>query len=266
MSPTTKRAGIKVVILAGGLGTRLAEETEVRPKPMVEIGDRPILWHIMKHYAHHGFDEFVVALGYKGQIVKQYFHDYARLAGSITVQLADGTTSTQEPSGDDWTVHLVDTGRESMTGGRLGRLRRWIGDETFMLTYGDGVSNIDLGALLDFHRGHGKLATISAVRPPARFGALEFDDGGSVRFLEKPQTGEAWINGGYMVLEPAILDEVAGDQTVLETDVLEALSSRGELMGYRHADFWQCVDTLRELRYLRSEWDAGKASWRVWGD
>lgn len=257
---------MKVVILAGGLGSRLAEETEVRPKPMVEIGDRPILWHLMKHYAHYGFKEFVVALGYKGHMIKQFFLDYSRLSAGITVSVADGAVTAHDGCHDDWVVHLVDTGKDSMTGGRLKRLAPWLAGERFMLTYGDGVSNLDLRALLSFHEGHGRLATISAVRPPARFGALEFDDAGGVRFLEKPQTGEAWINGGYMVLEPAALEEISGDDTVLETDVLEPLSERGELMAYRHGDFWQCVDTLRELRYLRSAWESGSAPWQIWDE
>ena len=255
---------MKVVILAGGLGTRLAEETDTRPKPMVEVGDQPVLWHIMKHYDSFGFSEFCVALGYKGEVVKRYFLDYALLAGTMTVQLADGRVTPTDQVPEQWTVHLIDTGRDTNTGGRLGRLRRWLGDGTFMLTYGDGVSNVDIERLLDFHRAHGKIATITAVRPPARFGEMVFNDGDTVRFTEKPQMGEGWINGGFMVFEPAVLDLIPDDDASLEADVLERLSEQDELVAYRHDDFWQCVDTLRELRTLRTMWDSGGAPWVTW--
>ena len=255
---------MKVVILAGGLGTRLAEETDTRPKPMVEVGDRPVLWHIMKHYDAFGFAEFCVALGYKGEVVKRYFHDYALLAGAMTVQLADGKVTPTDRVSEQWTVHLVDTGRDTNTGGRVGRLRSWLEDGTFMLTYGDGVSNVDLGGLLELHRSHGKIATITAVRPPARFGEMVFGDGETVHFTEKPQMGEGWINGGFMVFEPAMLELITGDDVSLEADVLERLSREGELVAYRHDEFWQCVDTLRELRTLRSMWDSGAAPWVTW--
>jgi glucose-1-phosphate cytidylyltransferase len=255
---------VKVVVLAGGLGTRLAEETDTRPKPMVEVGDRPVLWHIMKHYETFGFAEFCVALGYKGEVVKRYFHDYALLAGTMTVQLADGKVTRSVRVSEQWTIHLVDTGRDTNTGGRVGRLRPWLEDGTFMLTYGDGVSNVDLGRLLELHRSHGKIATITAVRPPARFGEMVFGDGDTVRFTEKPQMGEGWINGGFMVFEPAMLDLISGDDASLEADVLERLSREGELVAYRHDEFWQCVDTLRELRTLRSMWDSGAAPWVTW--
>jgi glucose-1-phosphate cytidylyltransferase len=255
---------VKVVILAGGLGTRLAEETDTRPKPMVEVGDRPVLWHIMKHYESFGFSDFCVALGYKGEVVKRYFLDYALLAGTMTVELADGSVTPVDRDREQWTIHLVDTGRDTNTGGRVSRLRSWLEGETFMLTYGDGVSNVDLGRLLDFHRSHGKLATITAVRPPARFGEMVFGDGDMVRFTEKPQMGEGWINGGFMVFEPAVLDLIVGDDASLEADVLEQLSEQGELVAYRHDQFWQCVDTLRELRTLRSMWESGVAPWVTW--
>jgi glucose-1-phosphate cytidylyltransferase len=255
---------VKVVILAGGLGTRLAEETDTRPKPMVEVGDRPVLWHIMKHYDSFGFSDFCVALGYKGEVVKRYFLDYALLAGTMTVELADGSVTPVDGDREQWTIHLVDTGRDTNTGGRVSRLRSWLEGETFMLTYGDGVSNVDLGRLLDFHRAHGKLATITAVRPPARFGEMVFGDGDMVRFTEKPQMGEGWINGGFMVFEPAVLDLIDGDDASLEADVLEQLSEQGELVAYRHDQFWQCVDTLRELRTLRSMWESGVAPWVTW--
>lgn len=255
---------MKVVILAGGLGTRLAEETDTRPKPMVEVGDQPVLWHIMKHYDAFGFSDFCIALGYKGEVVKRYFLDYSLLAGTMTVQLADGRVTPTDRVSEQWTIHLVDTGRDTSTGGRLGRLRPWLEDSTFMLTYGDGVSNVDLARLLDFHRSHGKMATITAVRPPARFGEMVFGDGDTVRFTEKPQMGEGWINGGFMVFEPAVLDLIPDDDVSLEADVLERLSRQRELVAYRHDEFWQCVDTLRELRALRSMWDAGVAPWVTW--
>ena len=255
---------MRVVILAGGLGTRLAEETDTRPKPMVEVGDQPILWHIMKHYDSFGFSDFCIALGYKGDVVKRYFLDYALLAGTMTVQLADGKVTPAGRTPEDWTIHLVDTGHDTNTGGRLGRLRSWLGDGTFMLTYGDGVSNVDLDRLLDFHRAHGKLATITAVRPPARFGEMVFGDGDAVHFTEKPQMGEGWINGGFMVFEQSVLDLISGDEVSLEADVLEQLSRQGELVAYRHGDFWQCADTLRELRTLRTMWESGAAPWLTW--
>jgi glucose-1-phosphate cytidylyltransferase len=255
---------MKVVILAGGLGTRLAEETDTRPKPMVEVGDQPVLWHIMKHYDSFGFSDFCIALGYKGEVVKRYFLDYALLAGTITVQLADGKVTPTDRVSEEWTIHLVDTGRDTNTGGRVGRLRPWLEDGAFMLTYGDGVANVDVGRLLDFHRSHGKIATITAVRPPARFGEMLFGDGGTVRFTEKPQMGEGWINGGFMVFEPAVLDLIPDDDVSLEADVLERLSEQDELVAYRHDEFWQCVDTLRELRTLRSMWDSGAAPWVTW--
>lgn len=254
---------MKVVILAGGLGTRLAEETDTRPKPMVEVGEQPVLWHIMKHYDAFGFSEFCVALGYKGEVVKRYFLDYALMSGTMTVELADGKVTPSDRAGERWTVHLVDTGRDTNTGGRVRRLRPWL-DETFMLTYGDGVANVDLGALLKFHRSHGKIATVTAVRPPARFGEMVFGDGDTVRFTEKPQMGEGWINGGFMVFEPEVLDLIPDDGVSLEADVLEQLSEREELVAYRHDEFWQCVDTLRELRTLRSMWESGAAPWVTW--
>jgi glucose-1-phosphate cytidylyltransferase len=255
---------MKVVILAGGLGSRLAEETEVRPKPMVEIGDRPILWHIMKHYAASGFTEFVVALGYKGDDIKRFFVDYLSLTGDLTVRLGTGGVERQAGDHDDWTVHLVDTGAETGTGGRVARLASWLGSEPFMLTYGDGVSNVDLGELLEFHRARGKLATVTAVRPPARFGGLAFGPDRTVTFTEKPQVGEGWINGGFMVIEPAVLDRIHGDSTSFEADVLEELSLEGQLVGFAHEGFWQPMDTLRDVRYLRSLWAAGTAPWITW--
>lgn len=254
---------MNVVILAGGLGTRLAEETEIKPKPMVEIGGRPILWHILKHYARYAFSEFYVALGYRGDVVKRYFLDYAHLAGSIKIDLARSAVSAYEAAAESWVLHLMDTGADTNTGGRVRRLRPHL-TETFMLTYGDGVCNVDLQALLAFHRSHGKIATMTAVRPPARFGSIDFDGDRVSGFLEKPQIGEGWINGGYMVFEPAIFDYIAGDASSLEAHALEQLAGEGQLMGYRHDGFWQCMDTLRDKRYLEALWQEGKAPWRVW--
>ena len=256
---------IKVVVLAGGLGTRLAEETELKPKPMVEIGGQPILWHVMRHYAEYGFKEFFLALGFRGEVVKRYFCDYQSLSGDLTIDLARGEMSRHGSGPDDWIVHLHDTGLNTMTGGRLKRLEPFLGSGTFMLTYGDGVSDIDLGELLRFHRSHGRIGTVSAVRPPARFGGLVFDGDLVKEFTEKPQIGEGWINGGFMVFESSIfryLDE--GDQTVLEAHALESLAADGELAAYRHEKFWQCMDTLRDKRHLESLWEGGDAPWRIW--
>lgn len=256
---------MKVVLLAGGMGTRLAEQTEVRPKPMVEVGGRPLLWHLMKIFASQGFHEFVVALGYRGDFIKRWFLEYHALSGSKTVRLKDGTVTTHAGEDhDDWTVHLMDTGATTMTGGRVKRLASLLSDGTFMLTYGDGLSNVDLKKLVAFHKSHGKLATVTAVRPPARFGGLVFDGDRVTEFTEKPQIGEGWINGGFMVLEPGVLQYLHDDKSVLEADALEALARDGQLMAYRHEDFWQCVDTLRELKLLESLWDSGKAPWKTW--
>ncbi|WP_372426077.1 glucose-1-phosphate cytidylyltransferase [Salinarimonas chemoclinalis] len=256
---------MKVVILAGGLGTRLSEETVNVPKPMVEIGGMPILWHIMKIYAAQGFDEFVVALGYKGEAIKRFFYDFDRLRGSLTIDLAQGGVKPHADRPETWRVHLMETGLETLTAGRLLRLKDFLGDEPFMLTYGDGVSNVDLKALLAFHRSHGRLGTITAVRPPARFGGLDFSPDGEIReFIEKPQIGEGWINGGFMVLEPEILARIPGDDAALEGDVLEPLSRERALMAYRHEGYWQCMDTLRDRRILDDMWATGAAPWRIW--
>ena len=255
---------MKVVILAGGLGTRLSEETGLRPKPMVEIGGHPILWHILKHYAHYGFKEFYIALGYRGDMIKRYFLDYYALNNDLTVNLANGETGIRERQTEDWLVHLIDTGLLTNTGGRTRRLRGQLGDDTFMLTYGDGVSNIDLGALLDFHRAHGKVATVTAVRPPARFGGLEFEGERVVRFTEKPQIGEGWINGGFAVFEPGIFDYLEDDRTSLEAEMLEKLAADGQLVAFRHPDFWQCMDTLRDRQMLEKMWESGSPPWKVW--
>jgi glucose-1-phosphate cytidylyltransferase len=255
---------MKVVILAGGLGTRLAEETGVRPKPMVEIGGRPILWHILKHYAQHGFKEFVIALGYKGDVIKQFFRDYEALNGDMTIRLGHSATERHLKERDDWTLHLIDTGLHTQTGGRVGRLRAWLGDEPFMLTYGDGISDVNLRDLVAFHRRCGRIATVTAVRPPARFGGLVFDGDLVAEFTEKPQIGEGWINGGFMVFEPAVFDHIAGDDTSLEIDTLEKLAMDRQLAAYRHEGFWQCMDTLRDKRQLEQLWSDRHAPWKVW--
>lgn len=255
-----------VVLLAGGFGTRLAEETDVLPKPMVEIGDRPILWHIMKHFARFGSAEFFVTLGYKGHVIKRFFVDEIQLAGSLTVDTGKGHVLSRGASYNDWTVHLCETGTETNTGGRLLRLKELLGAQPVLLTYGDGVSDVPIDALLDFHRSHGKLATVTAVRPPARFGGIVFEGDLVKKFIEKPQIGEGWINGGFMVLEPGVFDYLASDDDSLESDMLEKLAECGQLAAYRHDGYWQCMDTLRELRLLRSLWQSGDAPWKTWND
>src|SRR5690348_1339846 len=237
-----RKEEMKVAILAGGVGSRIQEETEVKPKPMVEIGGKPILWHIMKIYAHQGFRDFVVALGYKGDYVKRYMVDYASLEGDLTVGLRDGRVEAHANGDrDDWNVALVDTGQTTNKGGRIKRLGPYLGEETFMMTWGDGVSDIDLNRLVAFHRAHGKLATVTAVRPPARFGHIELDGDVVTEFSEKPQAHEGWINGAFFVLEPQVLDYIDGDDTEWEKEPLERLAADGQLMAYRHEGFWQCM-------------------------
>ncbi len=255
---------MKVGILAGGQGTRLSEETTLKPKPMVEIGGQPILWHIMRIYAAHGFKEFVVALGYKGEMIKDYFLNYRHHARSLTVDLKSGAISVHEGEHEDWVVHLLDTGADTNTGGRVKRIAEYVGNETFMLTYGDGVSNIDIPALLDFHRRQKRLVTLTAVRPPARFGQMMVEDGCVTEFKEKPQLGEGWINGGFFVLEPGITDYIEGDHTAWEYESLEQLAARGQVGAYQHEDFWQCMDTARDVQLLNRLWQEGNAPWKVW--
>ncbi len=256
---------MKVVILAGGRGSRLAELTEVLPKPMVQIGDRPVLWHIMKHYAQFGHDEFVLALGYKGHVIKKFFLNYQLLSASLSVDLKTGARDLHDTSEcEDWKVHLVETGLSTGTGGRVHRLAPLLRQGPFMLTYGDGVSNVNLEQLLAAHRRTGRLATVTAVRPPARFGGLKLDGDAVVEFTEKPQIGEGWINGGFMVFEPGVLDYMDDATDSLEVDVLERLARDGQLSVYRHDGFWQCMDTLRDRSMLEEHWNNGKAEWKTW--
>lgn len=255
---------MKVGILAGGLGSRLAEETVIKPKPMVEIGNKPILWHIMKHYAHFGHKDFVVALGYKGEYIQKYMVDYGSLSSSMTVNLGTGEVERHGEAEVDWRVDLIETGLNTQTGGRIKRLQPYLGNETFMLTWGDGVSNIDLNDLLAFHRKHGKLATVTAVRPPARFGILDIQDGAVKSFQEKPQMSEGWINGAFFVLEPGIFDYIDGDLTHFEREPLENLAKDGQLAAYQHTGFWQCMDTVRDKVRLEELWESGKPDWKLW--
>lgn len=255
---------MKVVILAGGLGTRLSEETIVRPKPMVEIGGYPLLWHIMKFYAYFGHKEFFVALGYKGELIKKYFLDYHSLQRDMTLDLSKGVTHTRDRDIEDWILHLIDTGKESMTGGRVLRLQDHLNDGAFLLTYGDGVSNVNVDELIRFHRAHKKYATVTAVHPPARFGEILVGEDSVAGFREKSQTGEGWINGGFMVLEPDIFKYLEGDNSILEIDLLERLAAEKQLVAFRHDGFWQCMDTLRDKRQLEAFWDSGDPPWKVW--
>lgn len=255
---------MKVGILAGGYGTRLAEETEIRPKPMVEIGDMPILWHIMMHYHTYGYREFVIALGYKGGYIKRWFNDYFIYNGSMTVHGASGDIVRHGCTVPDWSVDLIDTGLTTLTGGRIKRLQEWMGAGTFMLTWGDGVSDVNLDDLLAFHRSHGKIATMTAVRPPARYGHIEFDGDLVVEFTEKPQSAEGWINGAFFVLEPEVHDYIDSDDVMFEHEPMRRLAADGQLAAYRHGSFWQCMDTLREKHLLQKLWESGDAPWKTW--
>ena len=250
-----------VVILAGGFGTRLAEETDKIPKPMVRVGGEPLIWHIMQIYARHGFKKFLIACGYRGEQIKEYFHNFRMRSQDYFVDLGSGERDVVKHNGVDWKVGVIDTGLETMTGGRILRLSKWLREGTFMVTYGDGLGNIDVSELLRFHRSHGKLATVTAVRPPARFGGLALDGDTVVEFSEKNQTGEGWINGGFFVFEPKVLEYIEDDGTFLEREPLERLAEDGELRAYRHEGFWQPMDTLREKRQLQAYWDTGNPPW-----
>lgn len=258
---------MKTVILAGGYGTRISEESHLKPKPMVEIGERPILWHIMKHYSYYNINDFVICLGYKGHMIKEYFADYFLHGSDITFDLSNNnemkihTSQEVEP----WRVTLANTGLDTLTGGRIKRIKKYIGNETFMLTYGDGVSNINIKELLEFHKSHGKLATISAVQPSGRYGVLGLNDDATVlEFVEKPKTLDVWINGGFFVLEPEVLDYIEGDQTAFEGDPLFKLAADGQIVAYKHSGFWQCMDTQRDKFNLEKLWNSNEAPWKVW--
>ena len=257
---------MKVVILAGGFGTRISEESHLKPKPMIEIGGRPILWHIMKIYSSFGFNDFVICLGYKGYCIKEYFAHYYLHESDVTFDFRNKNERiVHHHSAEPWRVTLVDTGAETMTGGRVKRVREYLGDEPFLLTYGDGVSNVNIGELLAYHKAHGKLATVTSIQPAGRFGALELDGDNRVQgFQEKPKGDGAWINGGFFIMEPGVLDYLAGDATVLEKEPLEALAREGQLVAYKHHGFWQPMDTLRDKNYLENLWDSGTAPWKLW--
>jgi len=256
---------MKAIILAGGLGTRMAEETVLRPKPMVEVGDKPILFHIMNIYAAQGVTDFIIAVGYKGDMIKNYFLNFYAINNDISVDLANGATTIHNGNKFNWKIHLVDTGLYTQTGGRLKRLLNWLEyDDTFMFTYGDGVADVDIRALAKFHQSHGKLATVTTVRPPARFGRIVFEGDGVTSFYEKPEASEGWINGGYFVLNRKALDYIKDDETIWEREPIERLAAEGELVGYRHYGFWSCMDTIKERALLEELWASGKAPWKVW--
>ena len=256
---------MKAVILAGGLGTRIAEESEFRPKPMVEVGGKPILWHILKTYSHYGINDFVVCLGYKGYMIKEYFANYFLHTGNVTIDIANNSMETHESFAEPWKVTLIDTGDETQTGGRIRRVRQYVEDEeAFCLTYGDGLADVDIPGSIDFHRKQGKLATVTAVQPPGRFGAMVVDDDRVTGFAEKPQGDGGWINGGFFVLSPKAIDYIDGDPVIWEREPLERLASEGELASFKHRGFFQPMDTIRDQRTLNQLWDSGRAPWKVW--
>jgi len=255
---------VKLAILAGGFGTRISEESSVRPKPMVEIGGKPIIWHIMKIYSAHGVDEFVIAAGYKGYLIKEYFANYVLHTSDVTIDLRGNTTTMHASTAEPWTVTIVDTGETTMTGGRIKRLGQYLGDETFCLTYGDCVANIDVTQQVEFHRKAGALATVTAIQPPGRFGALTLEAEDVTGFMEKPEGDGGWVNGGFFVVEPAVLDQIDGDATIWEREPLERLAQEGKLAAYKHTGYWQNMDTLRDRMVLEEQWASGEPSWKVW--
>lgn len=256
---------MKVVILAGGFGTRLTEETGARPKPMVEIGGRPILWHIMKSYSHHGFNEFIVLLGYKGYVIKEFFSNYFLHQSDVTIDLANNSMEVHQNESEPWKVTLLETGLNTLTGGRIKRAKDYIGEENFLLTYGDGLSDIDIAKTVDFHKTHGKHITITAVQPAGRYGALDIKSDSSIAsFKEKPKGDGAWINGGFFVCRPEVIDYIAGDSTIFEQEPLTSLAEEGQLMSFKHSGFWECMDTLRDKTHLCQLWDSGQPPWKQW--
>jgi len=255
---------MKAVILAGGLGTRISEESHLRPKPMIEIGGRPILWHIMKIYSHYGINDFVVCLGYKGYVIKEYFANYFLHMSDVTFDMAENRMEVHQRHAEPWRVTLVDTGQETLTGGRLKRVQQYVGKETFCFTYGDGVADVDISRLVAFHRAEGKSATLTAIQPPGRYGAVSIDDARVTSFAEKPAGDGAWVNGGYFVLEPSAFNYIANDQTSWESGALVKMSQAGKLAGYQHVGFWQAMDTLRDKNHLEELWQSGHAPWKVW--
>lgn len=258
---------MKVVILAGGFGTRFDEETALRPKPMIEIGGRPILWHIMKIYSHWGFNEFIICLGYKGQMIKEYFHHQYLYRSNITIDLAENKINCISTEVEPWKVHLIDTGLNTMTGGRIKRLKRFIGHETFMATYGDGVADINIPALLRFHQKSKKIVTLTSVQPIGRFGALWLGKGNRVlKFQEKPKGDLSWISGGFYIFEPEIFDYIKNDQTTLEKEPFETLARKNQISAYKHPGFWHCMDTLRDKKNLEELWESNQAQWKIWKD
>jgi glucose-1-phosphate cytidylyltransferase len=257
---------MKVLILAGGLGTRLSEETDLLPKPMLEIGGKPILWHIMKTYSHYGYNEFVILLGYKGHAIKDFFANYFLYQNDVTIDLKNNDIEIHNNHREPWKVTLIDTGLNSMTGGRIKRAKEYIGDQTFMLTYGDGVSDVNITELIKFHKAHNKQATMTAIQPSGRFGALDINTGLVDKFVEKPAGDGNWVNGGFMVCEPGVLDLIEADSTIFEQTPLQTLATNGQLSAFKHNGFWQCMDTLRDKNYLNKMWDDKKAKWKVWDE
>lgn len=256
---------MKVVILAGGLGTRISEETDMKPKPMIEVGGKPILWHIMKIYSHYGFNDFIVCLGYKGYVIKEWFANYSLHMSDVTIDMQSNKINVHQNYAEPWKVTLIDTGDGTMTGGRVKRVQEYVGNETFLLTYGDGVSDINIKKLVDCHKNHGKKATITAVQPTGRYGSLDLDEqNGVIAFEEKPKGDGAWINGGFFVLEPEAFDYIDGDNTIWEREPLEALASSSELIAYNHSGFWQPMDTLRDKKHLEELWQSNSAPWKIW--
>ena len=256
---------MKVVILAGGYGTRISEESDIKPKPMIEIGGKPIIWHIMKQYSHYGFNEFIILLGYKSYVIKEYFANYYLHNSDVTINTAQKTLEIHDNYSEDWKITLLETGLDTMTGGRVKRAQKYIGNEPFFLTYGDGVSDVNIKELLKFHKTHGHKISMTAIQPEGRFGALDIQDGNLIKkFLEKPKGDGAWINGGFFVCQPEVLNYITGDQTIFERDPLEKLATEGELFSFKHEGFWKCMDTLRDKNQLNEMWDTNNAKWKTW--